>query len=376
MKILFLTNLSEQIQGLFDAKSIDTSMSCSAVGLSYPLNLLKELTEYTEVLIYSPPLQKVYETTGNSSKYSFLKDVAVKTIIPIVTNVEILCEKVKPDVVIQYVESIFPYLINFDKARCLRVLWFINGPNAAINDGSVRDFIKARKADLILKSLDKLNKLETSRDLANLNTEVHWIPFSVDGKHFRFKNLNREWDAAVIGNMFEGAYILRPRLYEYLMKRKDLKLYLPSKSYGEKYVDILNQTKILFTCTGKYRYPIVKLFEAPACRTLLASDPPIDEEELGFKAGVNYVSLEKVHRPRVALPKYPNVESDWIFDDEEMGKLVDHYLSNEAERNRITYNGEHLIHQRHTDAIRAKELFRLLSSRVTTPSPTYDLKCR
>jgi hypothetical protein len=366
MKILFLSNLAGQFSGLCDAKNIDSQLSCSAIGLSYPLNLLKELAEHAEVQIYSPPLLQTIEYDSAPVKYPFLRLRKQKAIIPATTNVEVLSDSINPDVIIQYTESIFPFLMNFEKAKCLRVLWFINGPNAAVMDAPVRKFIESKGADLVIKSVDKSDKLVTSQELKDLGTKVVWLPFSIDEERFRNKTLKRIWDVANIGNLNPYIYLLRVKIYEFLLHQK-ISFY-NSEAFGEQYVDAINQSKIFFTCTGKYRYPIMKFYEVPACRTLLASDEPIDAENLGFKSGENYVSLEKAWYPNVSAPQYPNVESEWTFNEKEFGDLLTYYLNSDEERERIAKNGEELIRRRHTDKIRAKELFLCLQNHVRRAS--------
>ena len=359
MKILFLANMAEQFSGLRDAKTINSQMNCSAEGLSYPLNLLKELAQYADVKIYSPPVQRIVEYDSVPVKLPFMRPKKQKAIIPVMTDVEALARDVCPDVIIQFVESIFPFLVNYEKAKCLRVLWFINGPNAAVTDPPVRKYIISKGADLIIKSVDKSNKLVTSQILKDLGTEVVWLPFSIDEDRFRNKMLNKVFDGANIGNLNPYTYLLRVKIYEFLLQQKNR--FPNSEVFGEQYVNAINQSKMFFTCTGKYRYPIMKFYEVPACRTLLASDEPIDAEHLGFKSEENYVSLEKAWYPNVTAPQYPNVESEWTFNKKEFGDLLNYYLDSAEERERLATNGEQLIRGRHTDKIRAEQLYSLFS---------------
>lgn len=359
MKILFLANMAEQFSGLRDAKTVDSQMSCSAQGLSYPLNLLKELTRYAEVKIYSPPLLRMVESDSAPVKLPFIRAKKQKAIIPVMTDVEALAKDVCPDVIIQFTESIFPFLVNYEKARCLRVLWFINGPNAAVQDLPIRKFIESKGADLIIKSLDKSDRLTTSQELRELGTKVVWLPFSIDEDRFRNKHLEKLWNVASIGNLNPFTYLLRPKIYGHLLKQK--LRFFQGEVFGEQYVDAINQCNIFFTCTGKYRYPIMKFYEVPACRTLLASDEPIDAENLGFKSEENYVSLEKAWYPNVTVPQYPNVESEWTFNKKEFGDLLNYYLDSAEERERLATNGEQLIRKRHTDKIRAEQLYSLFT---------------
>lgn len=361
MKILFLTNLAEKISGVHDVKTIDTTINCSAMGLSYPLNLLKELSKYADVKIYSPELDKVFYTEVEKPKYSYLKSIPIKTVYPKNTDVAELVKEVRPDVVMQYAESIFPFLSNFDKADCKRVLWLINGPNASAYDPYMRNFIQSKKCDLVIKSLDKKNVLPSSIELESFGTKVAWLPFSIDGNFYKFKNLQRVFDTAIVGNMQQAVYYLRPKMYGYLISQKRFLNYLPTELYGEAYIDLINSTKVFLTCTGKQKYPIVKFYEVPACRTLLASDNPIDADVLGFKAGRNYASLEDegVWYPNSG-PRYPIIESEWTFDEGKFLDFLTYYVQSTEIRDEIAKDGERLVRERHTDEIRAKELYEIL----------------
>ena len=55
MKILFLTNISDKLNGFARIADV-ASQDVSGFGLSYPLSLLRELARYAEVDVYSPPL--------------------------------------------------------------------------------------------------------------------------------------------------------------------------------------------------------------------------------------------------------------------------------------------------------------------------------
>ncbi|NLY80088.1 MAG: glycosyltransferase family 1 protein, partial [Lysinibacillus sp.] len=94
----------------------------------------------------------------------------------------------------------------------------------------------------------------------------------------------------------------------------------------------LNRSKMFFTCGSSYKFPVLKFFEAPACKTLLLAEANPDILELGFKDGVNFVACDKTN-----------------FNEKAM-----YYLKNEKERMRITENGYKFIHANHTDDVRAK----------------------
>ena len=61
---------------------------------------------------------------------------------------------------------------------------------------------------------------------------------------------------------------------------------------NEKYAQELNRAKIFFTCGSALRYPLLKFYEAPACRTLLLAEPNQDIFDLGFKDGTHFIACE------------------------------------------------------------------------------------
>lgn len=80
--------------------------------------------------------------------------------------------------------------------------------------------------------------------------------------------------------------------------------------------------------------PVVEIFEAPACRTLLLAEPNQDIYDLGFKDGTHFIACEV----------------------EDFYDKAKYYLQNEKERQRITDNGYRLVHSRHTYHARAQEI--------------------
>lgn len=103
---------------------------------------------------------------------------------------------------------------------------------------------------------------------------------------------------------------------------------------NEKYAQELNRAKIFFTCGSALRYPLLKFYEAPACRTLLLAEPNQDIFDLGFKDGTHFIACEV----------------------EDFYDKAKYYLQNKKERQRITDNGYRLVHSQHTYHARAQEI--------------------
>lgn len=112
--------------------------------------------------------------------------------------------------------------------------------------------------------------------------------------------------------------------------------------FNEKYAQEINKAKIFFTCGSRSEIgglPVLKFFEAPGCNTLLLAEKNEDLEGLGFVDRENFVACT----------------------EENVHQKATYYLENEYERNRITTNGYQLIHEHHTNQIRAQQLIEYIT---------------
>ncbi|MGQ9455876.1 MAG: glycosyltransferase family protein [Armatimonadota bacterium] len=122
----------------------------------------------------------------------------------------------------------------------------------------------------------------------------------------------------------------------------------PSKALvGENYARAINQSKIFATCTSIYHIPLMKLFEAIACKSALMCDPPCGAEYLGFVDGETYAAVNKSN----FLDR-----TKWL-------------LAHPEEIERISLNGLKLFTSRHTVDIRAREFRQIISSILTGKEP-------
>jgi len=110
---------------------------------------------------------------------------------------------------------------------------------------------------------------------------------------------------------------------------------------NEKYAKELNKAKIFFTCGSRYQYPVMKFFEALACKTLLIAEGNQDIEELGFQDGIHYVHCTKT---------------------DDVIEKASYYLGHPSERERITNNGFQFVHENHSNNKRAEQFFKYLET--------------
>lgn len=211
-----------------------------------------------------------------------------------------------------------------------------------------RQYFKDTAIDMIF-SLTKAPFLKTFPEYQG---EFRWWPFSVNPGIFKDWQLEKENDYLLMGQVYDpdgsnktntpkGRYPFRE---EVLKKMRDIDGFVyhahpghdapPTAILNEKYAQELNRSKIFFTCGGQYKYPVLKYFEALACRTLLLAEPVQDILDLGFKDGHHFVACDLSNFQEKAL----------------------YYLDHEKERQLITDNGYELIHTYHTNDARAQQL--------------------
>lgn len=211
-----------------------------------------------------------------------------------------------------------------------------------------RQYFEDNKIDLIF-SLTKSPFLKTFPDYRE---KMRWWPFSINPGIFKDWQLEKEIDYLLMGQVYDpcgtnktntqkGRYPFRE---EVLKKMRGIEGFVyhahpghdaPSTALlNEKYAQELNRSKIFFTCGGQYKYPVLKYFEALACRTLLLAEPVQDILDLGFKDCLHFVACD-------------------LSNFQEKAR---YYLDHEKERQLITDHGYELIHKQHTNDARAKQL--------------------
>jgi len=192
---------------------------------------------------------------------------------------------------------------------------------------------------------------------------VKHFPLSVDTNIFKDYGFEREYDIFFIGAT-KALYGIRMRMIRALVKRaqevKDIKMFWRSrprhnKGWGPQmvaanervyfrgdYAKMIGRAKIFPFCGSKWRIAVPKYYETMACNTLAVADTPLDAKELHFKAGYNYVEIDK----RNYMEK------------------IDYYLENESERKKIALNGFNTIRKYHSSDVRARELIKIIEDEL------------
>lgn len=210
-------------------------------------------------------------------------------------------------------------------------------------------YFEQNKIDLIF-SATKSTFLKT---YGTYKDKFRWLPFSIDPNIFNDWKLEKNIDFLLVGQLYDrekktgyqtltkkGRYPFRETVLEKMRGTKGF-VFHPHPGHtasanalvNEKYAKELNRSKMFFTCGSDLQYPVLKYFEAPACKALLLAEPVPDILDLGFKDGENFVACTQTNFYEKAM----------------------YYLKNEEERKRITENGYNFIHTYHTNDVRAKQ---------------------
>nr|WP_304212941.1 glycosyltransferase [Fredinandcohnia onubensis] len=259
----------------------------------------------------------------------------------------------RPDFIIHYDiawgSALAPSISGLDKIDIPKGAFVID---IHYNTGARRKYFAQNKIDLIF-SLTKSAFLKTYHEYKE---KFRWVPFSVNPEVFKDWQIKKEIDYLLMGAVYDregkepnltktgrGVYPFRE---EVLVTMRDIEgfVFHPHPGHqgrqkegtflNENYAKEISRSKIFFTCGSSLKYPVLKFFEAPACKTLLLAEPVPDILELGFEDGVNFVACDKSNFYEKAL----------------------YYLDNEEERQQITENGFNFIHSHHTNNMRAQQL--------------------
>lgn len=166
-----------------------------------------------------------------------------------------------------------------------------------------------------------------------------WIGYSFQpGNHQLWPGMEREWDLSFIGDL---SYLHHPRRTQDLARLRRLsppyRILIGSHYYGQDYVRILNQSKIVFNRSVRGELNM-RSFEAAACGALLLLERDNLEVHTLFQDGVSCV----------------------LYGDDDLEDKIIHYLQHAESRQRIAAEGMRLVHTQHSPEQRFRELLAFL----------------
>jgi len=162
----------------------------------------------------------------------------------------------------------------------------------------------------------------------------HW-PHSADIETFHDYGLKKKYGVLSTGVLASGVYPLRAELHKLFKSKSYYKRIDRPKNrtdkfpnpwpVGKDYAKELNKAKISIACTSKFGYTLAKLFEIPACKSVLLCDYTDEMKSLGFIPEVNFLQV-------------PNNNIVQYVED----------MLNSKKIHEINNNGYDLIRSRHT----------------------------
>ena len=167
---------------------------------------------------------------------------------------------------------------------------------------------------------------------------VSWLPLACDpeihGKH----DVQKERDIAFVGNLYSVSplYERRKRLLDLLMKNHDVKI---EQRFFEEMALSFSKAHLVFNVAAKDDLNM-RVFEGLASGSLLVTDP------------AHGSGLTSLFRDKEDLIIYQN--------DNNLIELVDYYLKNPKEAERIALSGMEKVLSHHTYTNRVEEIFKVI----------------
>lgn len=226
------------------------------------------------------------------------------------------------------------------EVQCLKVLWSVDIHKDAVPHRF--ELFNQMGIGLVLLSIDKELQTEGGGKWRSFGKPIEWYPMSVDPDYFRPLGIPKEYDVATCGSFASSHYPFRIFCHNAVLGCAGIRYFDPTKSEPvlfEEYVKLINKTKIFFTCTSTYHYPVLKFLEVMSCGTLLMADHPIDTGFMHLVPGWNYVEVS---------------ESNFV-------EKVGYYMAHDEEARQIGMNGRETVLKYHTHDIRAKEVVETIS---------------
>jgi len=154
--------------------------------------------------------------------------------------------------------------------------------------------------------------------------------YAVDENRYQNLELERDVDVACVYGLFDAIYPKRPELQN-IVARMPYETVIGNWKQGnwkrERYVKLLNRSKIFVSVNGVYNQMTMKYTEALACGTLFLTDRPRHLDHWGFIDGEHLVCYR---------------------DFKDMEEKVEYYLKHDEERETIARQGTQFVAENFT----------------------------
>ena len=167
--------------------------------------------------------------------------------------------------------------------------------------------------------------------------EHFFLPFSVDTSIFYDRHLEKIIDVAAPIRTGEKCRKRLRRFVDQLDVRTAVDLV-----YFDKYIQRINESKIIVTCNHIYKQLGWKYTEVLACGTLIMGDKSTDFDRLGFKDGEHLI----------------------LYDDiDDLTNKINYFLEHDQEREIIAKNGMEFVRKYHSSRVRIAEFIEMIRTR-------------
>ncbi|MDM5337851.1 glycosyltransferase [Fictibacillus enclensis] len=171
-----------------------------------------------------------------------------------------------------------------------------------------------------------------------------WLPHHVNINIYKDYQLPKEISWLMAGSLNPHLYPFRTQMHHFLKNEKAFVSYahpgyrniMDENGWllGERYAKEINRSKMLLTCDSVYRFPVLKYFEAAACKTLVLGPSSKELEALGFIDRQTFISV-----------------SEHDFKEKAM-----YYLNDKEARESIAEKAYNMVRERHSTEVRVHQL--------------------
>lgn len=210
-------------------------------------------------------------------------------------------------------------------------------------------FTRSRSLEMEIRPISKTYYID------NLKSRIFHLAPWISPIRFRPISGPEKFDVILLGSTHYLQYPIRhavkkglPKLaaqkgWKYLVRdrppgvssTRKISDYEHSEYYaGDRYAEIMGSSKSTTFDSSIYKYPLVRYWEAMACKCLVLADTPLTAEDIHLRPGHNFVEVSV---------------NNW-------GEKLEYYLENDSERERVIDRGYETVMKYHTAEIRARQL--------------------
>jgi hypothetical protein len=192
--------------------------------------------------------------------------------------------------------------------------------------------IKKHGIDLVFLSSPDYTKNWDRRNVSSA-AKAYCLPFvySVDSNYYKNFGAERDVDVMCVYGLFNAIYPKRPEL-QHIVANMPCRTIVGNWTEGDykrqRYIDLLNRSRIFVSVNGVGKQLTMKYFESMACGALFLTDRPLGFEYWGLEEDKHFV---------------------FYRDFREMQSKVKYYLEHEQGRKRITRRADQFIRDNFTN---------------------------